>query len=166
VRAGKRSSFRGKGTVQNFFADTYRLSGSERGKRSNSSCEGTLQRQRKMRDQLFCAKSSAGKIHNPGPIYFPNHEGSALGACLVGASPLATGSFGLSWFFLQTGLWSRPPLACGGQFLCGVAGGQQTGSRASPVCHLRIGPCLDQVLAGSSLSPMGLRESQPPTVHG
>jgi hypothetical protein len=64
VRAGKRSSFRGKGAVQDFFADAYGLSGSERGKKSNSSCEGTLQRQRKMRDQLFCAKLSICEASN------------------------------------------------------------------------------------------------------
>jgi hypothetical protein len=57
VRAGLWTSFRGKGAVQNFFADAYGLSGSERGnKRSRSSCEGMLQRQREMQDQLFCAK--------------------------------------------------------------------------------------------------------------
>jgi hypothetical protein len=42
VRAGKQMSFKGKGAVQNFFADAYGLSGSERGKQSRSSCEGTL----------------------------------------------------------------------------------------------------------------------------
>jgi hypothetical protein len=56
----------GGNAVPNFFADAYGLSGSERGKRSISSCEGTLQRQRKMRDQLFCAKLLGDDIGTSG----------------------------------------------------------------------------------------------------
>jgi hypothetical protein len=80
---------------------------------------------------------------------------------LSGAASVCLGSFSKQGFGLDHLL-----RVAGGQFLCGVAGGQQTGSRASPVCHLRLGPCLDQALAGSSLSPTGLRENQQPTVHG
>jgi hypothetical protein len=65
---------------------------------------------------------------------------------------------GVVLFTPNHGLWTSDDIYAAHQ--------RWSGGYSLMVCHLRLGPCLDQALAGSSLSPTGLRESQQPTLHG
>jgi hypothetical protein len=114
------------------------------------------------------------------PIVVPSSDAPRTGTQSVHRAILAHPthpSRGQSSPFQPSSLRSSPNRAfglahhlCGGQSLCGGFAVRQAGAQDSILSPSAwsvrlLGPCLDQALAGSPLSPAGLRESQQPTNH-